>query len=200
MRHLLFLLALCLPLALTGCARSGETMMEGESGGGMTAAEAVRTAIPGDMLAGTSPSATIVENAMAVSDLSTLVEALKAADLVDVLNGPGPYTVFAPLNSAFDLTDTDEMVRMDLDPESKDKLARLLQGHVVEGKVMFGTLSEGQVVETLSGADYTVGFEDGNALEKRIGQADIMAYDIESSNGVIHVINLVLDDEGFFNQ
>ncbi len=197
----LFLLALC--IALAGCARSGEATMNDGAGGGMSdemeREAAVRTGIPGDMIAGTSPSATIVENAMAIGELSTLVEALRAADLVDVLSGPGPYTVFAPTNAAFDLIDAGEMVGMEMSAEDKEKLATLLKGHVMDSKIMFGELNNGEVIKTLSGADYTISLEDGG-LERRIGEADIIAYDIESSNGVIHVINLVLDDEGFFSQ
>ncbi len=209
MKRTLLLLALCVPLTLVGCARTGETARTGEAGGGtpsdgmmteeMAEDAAERTGIPGDMIAGASASATLVENAMAVAELSTLVEALKAAGLVEVLSGPGPYTIFAPTNQAFDLVDADEMVSADLSAEDKEKLAMLLKSHVVDGKIMFGELNDGEIVKTLSGADYGVSLEDGG-LEKRIGEADIIAYDIESSNGVIHVVNLVLDDDGFFSQ
>lgn len=188
-------LLLVLTFVIAGCART-EPMMDAD----MAEEAAQRTAIEGDMLAGTSASNTIVENAMAVDELSMLVEAVKAADLVEVLSGPGPYTVFAPLNSAFDLIDADEMLSMETDADAKAQLAELLKSHVVAGEVMFGELSNGQQVESITGADYTVSLRDNNMLEKQINEADIVAYDIESSNGVIHVINLVLDDEGIFSQ
>lgn len=206
-RHLYLLLALLIPLALAGCARTSDVTMSGEGPGGVATMDddmredaAERTAVPGDMLSGAMASNTIAQNAMAVAELSTLVRALQAADLVDVLNGPGPYTVFAPTNAAFDLVDADDMLAGTMDADAKAQLADLLKSHVVEGKVMFGELNNGEVVQTMSGADYTVGFNDNNMLEKRLNEADIIAYDIESSNGVIHVINLVLDDEGFFSQ
>ena len=205
MKRALYLL-LALPLLFIGCAQSDNVTTSGEGAGGvmmdddMRQDAAERTSVSGDMLAGVMASNTIPENAMAVAQLSTLVKALQAADLVDVLNGPGPYTVFAPVNEAFDLVDADDMLAGTLDDDDKAKLANLLKSHVVEGKVMFDDLNNGETVVTLSGADYGVTFQNNNMLEKQINQANIVAHDIESSNGVIHVINLVLDDEGFFKQ
>ena len=193
--HRSFYLLLALAFVIAGCART-EPMMDAD----MQRDAAQRTAIDGDMLAGASASNTIVENAMAVGELSTLVRAVQAAGLAETLSGPGPFTVFAPLNSAFDLVDADDMLAMEMDDDAKMQLAELLKSHVVDGKVMFGELTNGQVVEAMNGSDYTVSFRNNSMLEKQINEADIVAYDIESSNGVIHVINLVLDDEGFFSQ
>lgn len=197
----LLILAIALPLALTGCARSSTVTTDtGQAGGGMEAEmeadAAERTGVPGDMIAGTSASNSIVANAQAIPELSSFVAALEAAGLTDVLSGPGPYTVFAPVNEAFGIADLDDNVGMAMDDDDRAELASLLQSHVVEGEVMFGDLNEGQMVQTLTGADYPIGFND-TALEKRISDADIIAYDIESSNGVIHLINLVLNPEEF---
>lgn len=196
-RHLYLLtaLALLLPAALTGCSRTESTMSPE-----MQREAAERSGIPGDMIAGAVASNTIAENARAVDDLDTFAEILATTDLADVLEGPGPYTVFAPSDEAFDLADADDMLTGTMDADTREELADLLRAHIVEGEIMFDELNEGMVIETIDGEDYTIARQSTDPLQKRINEADIVAYDIESSNGVIHVINLVLDDDGFFSQ
>ena len=133
-------------------------------------------------LSGTSPSNSVLENAMAVDDLSALVGAVQAAGLVDALRGDGPFTVFAPTNDAF--------ARAGVDPSDTDALRNVLLYHVVEGNVMAGDLSDGMIVETLSGEQASVSL-DGTSVN--IDDADVVYADLAATNGVIHVINLVLN-------
>lgn len=208
----LLLLAIALPLALTGCARSSTiTTDPGQAGGGevmndgdLTIADDAVVAVPVEAgtdeameLLGvtTSPDNTIVENAMAIPNLSNLVEALTAAGLVETLNGPGPYTVFAPINEAFDRADLAEFDMMS-DAEM-ETLQELLKSHVADDEVEYGELTQGTEVVMLSGEEFPVARDAGDELTKRISNADFLVYNIESSNGVIHLINLVLNPEGF---
>jgi uncharacterized surface protein with fasciclin (FAS1) repeats len=197
-------LTLLIPIALIGCARSGETMMDDD----ITLADEAAIPIPVEggtdeamqlLGATTSENNTIVENAAAIPNLSNLVEAVQAAGLAETLSGPGPYTVFAPTNAAFDLIDRAEFDAI-MSEERRNDLAQLLQSHVTDGEVTYGELNDGQIVVMLSGADIQVNRDPTDELLKQIGEADFIVYDIESSNGVIHIINLVLDPEGFFSQ
>ncbi len=198
---LLLLLAVALPLALAGCTRSGAMMKDGD----MTMADDAVMAVPVEggtdaamklLGATTSPSNTIVENAMAIPNLSNLVEAVKAAGLVETLNGPGSFTVFAPTNDAFDRADMDDSDMMMMSDDDKMKLQMLLKSHVADGAAMYNTLTQGTQVVMLSGEEFSIGRDANDRMSKRIGAADFIVYDIESSNGVIHVINLVLNPDG----
>lgn len=193
--YLLTALAFLLPVVLAGCARTDATMSPE-----MQRDAAERTGLPGDMIAGTSASNTIVENARAIAELRSFVAALEAADMVDVLNGPGPYTVFAPTNEAFDIADADDLLARPIADDDRAQLAEVIRSHVVESEIMFADLTDGQILVSLNGEEHPVARESTDLLEKRIGAADIVAYDIDSSNGVLHVINLVLNDEGFFRE
>jgi uncharacterized surface protein with fasciclin (FAS1) repeats len=197
----LLLLAVALPLVLTGCARSGEMMNDGD----MTLADGAVIPVPVEagteeamelLGATTSPSNTIVENALAIPNLSNLVEAVQAAGLVETLNGPGDFTVFAPINAAFDRADLDEFSST-MSEDEMSNLQMLLKSHVADGATMFGSLNEGMMVVMLSGEEFPVGRDENDLMSKRIGNADFIVYDVESSNGVIHLINLVLNPDGF---
>ncbi len=196
MKRLLLLSAL--PLLLVGCGRStGEMTRDAVQTRTYMADEAEGRALIG---APTSATNTVVENALAIPDLSVLVGALRATDLTETLGGDGPYTVFAPINQAFNLIDAGDMISMDMDEDAKMQLRDLLLDHVAEGSVTAGDLSEGMTVVTLGEADYGITRSPTDPLMWQIGGADIVVADIESSNGVIHLINLVLDEEGFFRQ
>ena len=132
-----------------------------------------------------SPNKTIVENAVGQPELSLLVAALQRADLVDALSGPGPFTVFAPINDAFEGMDVSMM-----DPED---LAAVLQYHVVSGDFEAGDLSDGTILEGLDGNNLTVSTRTTGDPMLMVDDADIVYADIEASNGTIHLINLVLD-------
>ncbi|BAW97138.1 Secreted and surface protein containing fasciclin-like repeats [[Synechococcus] sp. NIES-970] len=130
---------------------------------------------------------TIVDIAASNEAFSTLVAAVSAADLAEVLAGEGPFTVFAPTNDAFAAL-PDGVLESLLLPENKDLLTQILTYHVVSGNVMSSDLTEG-AVETVEGSDILVGLEDDGV---QINQANVLMADIEASNGVIHVIDSVI--------
>jgi len=115
------------------------------------------------------------------------VAAVQAAELVDALKGEGPLTVFAPNDEAFGRL-WEGTVENLLKPENKGQLQALLLHHVIAGKVMSTDLSGTIEVETLAGDTITVKAGDGVTVDK----SNVIAADIEASNGVIHVIDQVL--------
>lgn len=120
-------------------------------------------------------------------DFSTLVAAVKAAGLVETLQGDGPFTVFAPTNDAFEKL-PDGTVEALLKPENKDKLTAILTYHVVPAKVMAADVSPGDV-KMVSGESATIAVDGGTVT---IDSAEVIKTDIEASNGVIHVIDSVI--------
>jgi len=143
---------------------------------------------------------TIVDVAVGNEDFSTLVAALKAADLVGALQGDGPFTVFAPTNSAFAKIDKAALANL-LKPENKEALSNILTYHVIPGKLMASDVvaalkkGKGSVeVKALNGTVLTVVSKDGKIwLKDAAGNySEITATDVSGSNGVIHVINTVV--------
>lgn len=132
--------------------------------------------------------ADIVDLAVSTEFLSTLVAAVKAGELVDVLKGDGPFTVFAPTNVAFAKLPAGTVENL-LKPENKAQLVAVLTYHVVPGKVMSKDLKNGQKAKTVQGSEVTVTLKDGKAM---INNATVTAADIEASNGVVHVIDTVI--------
>ena len=136
---------------------------------------------------------TIVEIASANPDFSTLVTALKAADLVDTLSGDGPFTVFAPTNEAFaKLKTAVGEAKFNAILANKEMLTRILTYHVIKGKVMAADvlkLKSGTSVATVAGPTVIVKHSKSGVY---VGKAKVIKTDIEASNGVIHVINAVL--------
>lgn len=131
---------------------------------------------------------TVVDIAIGSADHSTLVTALSAADLVTTLEGNGPFTIFAPTDAAFEKLPAgtvDNLVK----PENKEKLSGVLTYHVVSGNILVSDLSDGQVINTLSGEELKVSKKDGNVM---INGANITTADLDGSNGVVHVIDAVL--------
>ena len=137
--------------------------------------------------AGSGASNDIVDTAVAAGSFDTLVTAVKAAGLVEALKGDGPFTVFAPSDEAFAKLPAGTLESL-LKPENKDKLAAVLTYHVVPGKVLAADVKPGQV-DTLQGSKLRVS-KKGDAL--MVDQAKIVATDITTSNGVIHVIDQVI--------
>ena len=131
---------------------------------------------------------TIVEIAVGNPDFSTLVAALQAADLVDALSGEGPFTVFAPTNEAFARLPAGTL-EMLLLPENKDKLVAILTYHVVSGKVMAADVVTLTEATSLEGDAIVISASESGVM---VDEANVVATDIEASNGVIHVINAVL--------
>ena len=143
---------------------------------------------------------TIVDVAVGNEDFSTLVAALTAADLVAALQGDGPFTVFAPTNSAFAKIDKDALGNL-LKPENKAALANILTYHVIPSKLMASDVvaalkkGKGSVeVKALNGTILTVVSKDGKIwLKDAAGNySEIVATDVAASNGVIHVIDTVV--------
>lgn len=130
---------------------------------------------------------TIVEIAQATPDLSTLVTALQAADLVSTLNGNGPFTVFAPVNSAFAALDQDQVARL-LEADNQALLQKVLTYHVVPGRILAADLTDGQTVTTVEGSTLTINLDGGAS----VNGVDIIDTDITASNGVVHLIDGVL--------
>lgn len=142
----------------------------------------------------------IVENAVNSKDHTTLVAAVQAAGLVDTLASPGPFTVFAPTNSAFAKLPAGTVETL-LKPENKGQLTKVLTAHVVAGK-----MSGGQILGRVqaNGGKYTMKTVSGDTLtavasgpgvavmDESGGTAVITIADVNQSNGVIHVVNGVL--------
>lgn len=143
----------------------------------------------------------IVENAVNSADHTTLVAAVKAAGLVDALQSDGPFTVFAPVNAAFDALPAGTVETL-LKPENKDLLTKVLTAHVVAGNLSgaeimrkakaskdgyfhMNTLSGDALSATARGRNLYIVDESGNASKVTIG-------DVNQSNGIIHVVNAVL--------
>ncbi len=127
----------------------------------------------------------IVEIAAGNADFSTLVSLVQAAGLVDTLSGEGPFTVFAPTNDAFAAV---PQIAVDFLLANPDVLTQVLTYHVVPGKVMSADLSSGEVA-TAQGQTIDVAVSDAGV---KINNANVVAADIEASNGVIHVIDAVI--------
>ncbi|AMM51573.1 hypothetical protein TH61_10850 [Rufibacter sp. DG15C] len=134
------------------------------------------------------PSKNIVANALGSSDHTTLVAAVKAAGLVETLMGPGPFTVFAPTNAAFEKLPAGTVESLLL-PENKAKLTAVLTYHVVPGRLQAKDLKNGQKLKTVNGETLTV-TRKGNMV--MINGATVSIADVISSNGVTHVIDAVV--------
>ncbi len=130
---------------------------------------------------------TIVGVAAGAGQFNTLVAAVKAAGLVDTLNGKGPFTVFAPTDDAFAKLPAGTLESL-LKAENKEKLAGILTYHVVAGKVMAADVKTSSV-KTVNGKEAAIKV---NAGKVTIGAANVVKTDIAASNGVIHVIDTVL--------
>lgn len=135
----------------------------------------------------------IVALAAGTDSLSTLVSAVQAAELVETLQSEGPFTVFAPNNAAFDALPDGTLDTL-LQPDNQDQLAAILTYHVVSGEVMSTDLSDGQEIETVQGETLTVSIRDGMVylVDATGGESQVVAADVEASNGVVHIVDAVL--------
>jgi len=130
----------------------------------------------------------LIDLAVSVEDLSTLVTAVKAAGLVETLKGKGPFTIFAPTNKAFaDLpAGTLDML---LKPENKEKLVKVLTYHVVAGEYPAAKVKDGMKPATVEGSTISIKVNDKGVM---INDARVIKADVEASNGVVHVIDKVI--------
>ena len=129
----------------------------------------------------------IVDTAVSAGTFETLVAAVTAADLAETLKSEGPFTVFAPTDEAFAAL-PEGTVETLLKPENKDQLVAVLTYHVVPGKVMSTDLSDDMAAKTVQGSEIMIDLDGG----VKINQASVVTADIETSNGVIHVIDAVI--------
>ena len=131
----------------------------------------------------------IVEAAMA-SGMSKLVEAVKAAGLVDTLKGPGPFTVFAPTDEAFNKIPKEAMDMLMKDPM---KMKDLLSYHVVEGKMMATDLKEHEYLQALNGGELKIDAKSWHLHKNiKVNDANIIKPDLVVDNGICHAIDKVL--------
>lgn len=129
----------------------------------------------------------IVDTATEAGSFGTLLAAATAAGLVDTLKSEGPFTVFAPTDDAFAAL-PEGTVESLLLPENKDQLISILTYHVVAGKVMSTDLTDDMMADTVQGSQITIDLDNG----VMVNDATVVTADIETSNGVIHVIDKVI--------
>jgi uncharacterized surface protein with fasciclin (FAS1) repeats len=172
MRTKLLSISLLLSLALVGCAKD--------------APDASNTASAAAEAAQASPD--IVAVAASAGQFNTLVAALKAGGLVETLQSPGPFTVFAPTDEAFAKLPAGTVDSLLL-PENKDKLVSILTYHVVSGKVTAEDVVKLDSAATVEGSSVTIAASDSGVL---VNDANVIKADVMASNGVIHVIDTVL--------
>ena len=137
---------------------------------------------------GNSERKTIVEVAVDAGQFTTLAAALEAADLIDTLQGDGPFTVFAPTDDAFAALPAGTVESL-LKPENRDQLVAVLTYHVVPGKVTAADVVTLDEAKTVNGASIDISTENGSVY---INDATVVAADVDASNGVIHVIDTVI--------
>ena len=154
-----------------------------------TLAMAAVVASPLTLGAVSTHASDIVETAIEAGNFNTLVAAVEAAGLVEVLSGDGPFTVFAPTDEAFAAL-PEGTIEMLLEPENVEQLVAILTYHVVPGEVP-ASAAAGSVVEleTVQGQAVTV---DGTGGGVTVDGANVIAADIEADNGIIHVIDTVI--------
>jgi len=205
MKITLLAIALTSTLALTACNKTdnaADTMADTAP----VAAEPMPAEMPmateNPMVGGAAMMADkdIIDNAVNSKDHTTLVAAVKAAGLVDTLKGPGPFTVFAPTNAAFDALPTGTVDGL-LKPEMKADLTKVLTYHVVPGKLDAATLKTQieagggkAMLKTVQGENLTAAMMDGSVMltDAKGNSAMVTTADVMQSNGVIHVIDKVL--------
>ena len=146
------------------------------------------------------PNKNIIENAVNSKDHTTLVAAVKAAGLVETLSGPGPFTVFAPTNEAFDLLPKGTVETL-VKPENKATLTKILTYHVVAGKMTAADLmaaikaGHGKAkLKTVQGEELTAEDKGGKIelVDSKGGMSTVTIPNVMQSNGVIHVVDHVL--------
>lgn len=135
--------------------------------------------------AGSYAKKDIVDTAISAGSFSTLVSAVQAAGLVEVLKGDGPFTVFAPTDEAFSKIPAEDLQALLKD---KEALGKVLTYHVVPGKVMASDVVNLDSATTVEGSEITIAANDGVMVDN----ANVIKTDIETSNGVIHVIDSVI--------
>lgn len=195
---------LSISAALIGITASGAALAQAEPAG-TTAASVVSAEAdtpPNPKVGGAEmlKTKTIPENASLAPNLSTLVTAVQAADLIDTLAGPGPFTVFAPTNDAFGRLAPGTVDTL-LKPENKATLVKILTYHVVPGKITLETIREQvkagggkAVLTTVEGEPLTIEIANGaiSLTDVNGNKSYIETPDVRQANGIVHVVNGVV--------
>lgn len=175
------LIAACAPAAAPAAAPATEAAAE------MTAEAAEATEAPAEEAAAAGELQDIVDTAVGAGSFGTLVAAVQAAGLVETLKGEGPFTVFAPSEEAFAALPAGTLESLLADPAGQ--LTQILLYHVVPGKVMAADVTDGLEATTAQGGAVTFSMMGDSVM---INDANIIATDVEATNGVIHVIDKVI--------
>jgi uncharacterized surface protein with fasciclin (FAS1) repeats len=185
MKNLSFFIAACGLTGLLSCSQETNTEPASTT---ETATTTVDNQAGQSGVQDSESAKNIVQVASGSKDHTTLVAAVKAAELVDVLSNAGPFTVFAPTNDAFSKLPAGTVEGL-LKPEKKESLQDILQYHVFVGVLQADALQDGQTLGMVNGGNVTISKKDGKIMLN--GTATIIA-SIPTSNGVIHVIDAVL--------
>lgn len=169
--------ALSLVVSLSACGGSSNNNNSSNSGNN-SASGSENTAARKD----------IVDTAVAAGSFRTLVQAVQSAQLVEVLKGTGPFTVFAPTDEAFNALPAGTLEQL-LRPENRAKLQAILKYHVVSGAVTSSQVTSLTSAPTVQGSAVSIQVANGNV---KVGGANVVRADIQCTNGVIHVIDRVL--------
>ncbi len=168
---------------VTGCNPSAQNQSPAATDSGGIEATVGQSGVMDDV---SNPN--VVQVAVGSKDHTTLVTAVKAAALVDVLSNAGPFTVFAPTNDAFAKLPAGTVEGL-LKPDQKDALSNILEYHVYVGVIKTEAMRDGQILGQVNGKNITVTIKDGKYMVN--GKATIVA-SVPASNGIIHVIDEVL--------
>lgn len=175
-------------LILTALALTATILMSSSAQAGSCSSDKDHAHAENASLTTTASNGTIVDTAVEAGTFKTLVAAVQAAGLVETLNGDGPFTVFAPTDEAFAKLPAGTVEEL-LKPENKDKLVAVLTYHVVPGKVMASDVVKLNEAKTVQGQDVQIRTSNGKVM---IDGAQVIQADVETSNGVIHVIDAVI--------
>ena len=176
-------LAACLLLASMACNNNSEKQNTAAAGSTENAAPTGQSGVQDD-----ASAKNVVQIAVGSKDHSTLVTAVKAAELVDALSNAGPFTVFAPTNAAFDKIPAGTVDGLMKD-EKKEDLQNILQYHVAVSAMKAETFKDGQVLGMVNGDNVTISIKDGKVM---LNNSATIVASIPASNGMIHVIDGVL--------
>lgn len=176
------ILIACLVYVFTAC-KPAQTETQTDTGQAATTQAVGQSGVKDDI---SNPN--IVQIAVGSKDHTTLVTALKAAELVDAMSNAGPFTVFAPTNAAFDKLPAGTVEGL-LKPDQKDALSNILEYHVYVGVIKTDYMKDGQTLGQVNGQNINVTVKDGKYMIN--GKANIIA-SIPASNGIIHVVDEVL--------
>ena len=183
MQKLTFFFGVFLLLLVAGCNPSAQNQAPATADAGTTGPTVGQSGVKDDV---STPN--VVQIAVGSADHTTLVTAVKAASLVDVLSNAGPFTVFAPTNAAFDKLPAGTVEGL-LKPDQKDALSNILEYHVYVGVIKTETMRDGQILGQVNGKNITLSVKDGKYM---INDKATIVASIPASNGIIHVIDEVL--------